>query len=97
MELLRTNPAGTMVAALACSRKHHRRDPRVFVFSTSGGGTLHTYDLSADGRCPVTLAWDLADPRMLVVQTQVGIRQQHWCWPAWSSCAAAHALLATGS
>lgn len=72
VQLLRTNPAGTMVAALASSRKDHRRDPRLFVFCTSAGGTLHVYDFSTDGRCPLSLAWDLADPRMLVVQTKVG-------------------------
>ncbi len=77
VELLRTNPAGTMVAALASSRRDHRRDPRLFVFCTSAGGTLHMYDFSTDGRCPVSLAWDLADPRMLVVQTKV--RRQPRC------------------
>jgi hypothetical protein len=67
-----------MVAALASRRRDHRRDPRLFVLCTSGGGALHVYDFGAEGLLPVALAWDLQDPRILVVQAQVGGQMGGW-------------------
>jgi hypothetical protein len=71
-DLLRTNTSGTMVAALASRRQDHRRDPRLFVLCTTGGGALHVYDFGTDELLPVAVTWDLQDPRILVVQAQVG-------------------------
>jgi hypothetical protein len=76
LDLLRANASGTMVAALALRRGDLRRDARLFVRCTSGGGALHVHDFGAQGLLPVAVAWDLEDLRLLVVQTQVGPKVQ---------------------
>lgn len=52
------------------------QDPRMFVYSAGRNGPLQALDFSQDLTAPRAVCWDLADPRLLAVQTGALVRSQ---------------------
>lgn len=71
IDAIRINGNGSMVSAIA-SGPNHRRDPRLFVYCSENNSTM-VHDFSRDGKVPHVLAWDISEPRVLAVNTQVRV------------------------
>lgn len=63
------NATGTVVAALACTAVK-QGDSRVFAYHIESGNTM-SYDFAPEHAVPSSLNFDLNEPHMLAVQTQV--------------------------
>lgn len=69
VDQIRVNSSGTMVSCL-CSSKEKSRENIMFVYSSESNSTF-MYDFSTDNRIPQVMAWDVAESKLLAVQTMV--------------------------
>lgn len=61
------NANGTMVSVLVSS-KEHASEPKMFVYCSETNATV-MYDFGKDSRIPQTMVWDVAESKLLAVQT----------------------------
>jgi len=69
IDSIRVNASGSMVAATARRSSSGERDSRVFLYCAETNAAA-AYDFGSDGRVPLRLAWDTAEPRLVAVQVQ---------------------------
>eukprot|EP00798_Chlamydomonas_sp_ICE-L_P030874 gene30874-35918_t len=67
IDQIKVNASGTMVSALVSS-KDHSREQKMFVFCSETNNVV-VYDFAKDHKVPQLMAWDVAEPRLLGIQT----------------------------